>query len=484
MAYSYGIVVADGATSAFIVPFSYIDQADVHVKVDGVQIADNLLSWVSSTIIELPSPPINGGAVRIYRQTPVVTLKTVYSTPAVLDHRDWNRVLTQLLYVTQEAFDLNDATAEALADVTDYVNTAMVAAADSASAAAASQVAAAASAIAAAASASTADAAATTATGAVAAILAQEASSLAAVLAQETSSVNAVTSAETTALASVAASSGAAATSATNADASEALAQEWAVQTTDVAVTGYPGQYSAKHWAEKAADVIAAGVTADTVPFTPGGGLASTNVGDALDELDTEKAPYSADFLVKTANGGLSAERVVTDGSGAGTGFITWDWSVAGVVTAVVGALSVAASHIQDATITFAKMASGAIATAAEFRSYTASKLLTATGLWDAAAVVDLGTVTGTVTIDFSTGMNFKMTTSGNITLANPNNLKSGQSFGIKIAMGGAHTISFGANWKPIGGTAPTWNATNATNNYISGQLADTSIIAYGGGKI
>lgn len=42
-------------------------------------------------------------------------------------------------------------------------------------------------------------------------------------------------------------------------------------------------------------------------------------------------APADADYLVKTANGTLSAERVVTDGTA-----ITFDWSVAGVVKAVL----------------------------------------------------------------------------------------------------------------------------------------------------
>lgn len=36
-------------------------------------------------------------------------------------------------------------------------------------------------------------------------------------------------------------------------------------------------------------------------------------------------APDNADYLVKTANGSLSAERVVTD-----TATITWDWGTAG----------------------------------------------------------------------------------------------------------------------------------------------------------
>lgn len=46
----------------------------------------------------------------------------------------------------------------------------------------------------------------------------------------------------------------------------------------------------------------------------------------------TSGAPASADFLVKTADSGLSAERVVTDGAAAGTA--VWDWTIAGQVSA------------------------------------------------------------------------------------------------------------------------------------------------------
>lgn len=42
-------------------------------------------------------------------------------------------------------------------------------------------------------------------------------------------------------------------------------------------------------------------------------------------------APSDADYLVKTANGGLSAERVVTD-----TATLTWDWATAGQAKANV----------------------------------------------------------------------------------------------------------------------------------------------------
>lgn len=57
----------------------------------------------------------------------------------------------------------------------------------------------------------------------------------------------------------------------------------------------------------------------------------SVTVDEANGRIDIETggggagAPTSADYLVKTANGGLSAERVVTD-----TSTITWDWGTAG----------------------------------------------------------------------------------------------------------------------------------------------------------
>jgi hypothetical protein len=52
-------------------------------------------------------------------------------------------------------------------------------------------------------------------------------------------------------------------------------------------------------------------------------------------------APDDAEYLVRTANGGLSAERVVTD-----TATVAWDWATAGQAKA----------NVPDAAITYAKM--------------------------------------------------------------------------------------------------------------------------------
>lgn len=51
--------------------------------------------------------------------------------------------------------------------------------------------------------------------------------------------------------------------------------------------------------------------TAAEVPFTPAGNVAATDVQSAIVELDNEKAPIGADYLVGTSNAGLSAEIVV-----------------------------------------------------------------------------------------------------------------------------------------------------------------------------
>lgn len=82
-------------------------------------------------------------------------------------------------------------------------------------------------------------------------------------------------------------------------------------------------------------------VHADGVKWNPGSGAGTyAYISGAWTPLSggTTPAPADADYLVKTANATLTAERVVTDGTD-----ITWDWSVAGVVKAAFsGVLSVA----------------------------------------------------------------------------------------------------------------------------------------------
>lgn len=84
---------------------------------------------------------------------------------------------------------------------------------------------------------------------------------------------------------------------------------------------------------------------------------------DLIGPPGTGGAPDNADYLVKTANAGLSAERVVTD-----TTSITWDWATAGQAKAIREALTgdVTAAQNSNATtiannaVTPAKMDDGA----------------------------------------------------------------------------------------------------------------------------
>jgi hypothetical protein len=214
--FSFNITVASGSTPNVAVPFPYQSKADVHVSLNGTLVADASLVWLNGGLIQLPSTPAAGTAVKVYRATKKDGLNTTFSSPAVLDPRDMNGVSTQLLYTTQEAFDLGNVTADELAAITDYVNTAMANTAASASAAATSASGAASSAgtatTQASASAGSASAAATSASGAAA----SAASILGAVTASAASATAAATSA-TNAAASAAAAAASASTATTQA---------------------------------------------------------------------------------------------------------------------------------------------------------------------------------------------------------------------------------------------------------------------------
>jgi hypothetical protein len=112
-------------------------------------------------------------------------------------------------------------------------------------------------------------------------------------------------------------------------------------------------------------------------------------------------------------------------------------------------------------TIAFSKIASAAIATAAEYRTGTATKVLENDLVWSAATTVAL-TDGATVTPDLSAGINFTLTLGGNRTLANPTNQKVGQSGFIRIAQDatGSRTLAYGGNWKFASGTAPVLTTT------------------------
>lgn len=94
-------------------------------------------------------------------------------------------------------------------------------------------------------------------------------------------------------------------------------------------------------------------------------------------------APYDADYLVKTANSGLSAERVVTD-----TTPITWDWGTAGQAKATIAGATTLYGALDALTVTGANVASATTTDigAATGESITITGTTTITGLGTKAA--------------------------------------------------------------------------------------------------
>ena len=101
-----------------------------------------------------------------------------------------------------------------------------------------------------------------------------------------------------------------------------------------------------------------------------------------------------------------------------------------------------------------------------------------------AYTVVDKGTqaVGGTLTLDLSTGSNFKAVFgAGNLTVANPTNVTAGQSGVLSLQQDGvgSRTVTWGGNWKFSGATAPTLTTTASALDLITFiAISPTVIVA------
>lgn len=139
---------------------------------------------------------------------------------------------------------------------------------------------------------------------------------------------------------------------------------------------------------------------------------------------------------------------------------------------------SITTAMLQDGSVTYAKLATAAISSAADFRANTANKLLDANGTWGSAAFVTL-TDAASIAVDMSTGFNFQVTLGGNRTLANPTNTKVGQS-GVIIAIQdgtGGRTLAFDGNYKFANGTAPTISTGANEYNFLFYYVYTSSFI-------
>lgn len=122
--------------------------------------------------------------------------------------------------------------------------------------------------------------------------------------------------------------------------------------------------------------------------------------------------------------------------------------------------------------------------TAVNIISNAAEGVICVNEWWSAAAWVNLGNVSGTVTLDGSVGQRFYGTLIGNVQV-NTTNLKNGQSIQLALMQDatGGHTVAYASNIKFVNGqpTVSTAPSTNALYAKFDGTWTNTFVVCSGG---
>ena len=132
-----------------------------------------------------------------------------------------------------------------------------------------------------------------------------------------------------------------------------------------------------------------------------------------------------------------------------------------------------------DSTITGAKTFTSAT-TFSAITTFTST--VVGNGAQAYSSPVSVAVLTSAVSLDFATGNNFTTILNGNVSIANPVNPQPGQSGIIYVLQDGAgsRTMSFNANWKFEGGTAPTLStAADARDALIYNVVSATDISTF-----
>jgi hypothetical protein len=260
--------------------------------------------------------------------------------------------------------------------------------------------------------------------------------------------------------------------------------------------------------------------TAGQVLTSAGGASSMTwTTPVSLSATQTWTGVNTYDLTAIKLNGGTNGQVLTTDGSGglswttpgaggvtsvgmtvptglsvdtasittSGTFNITWSGQIpaaqmpaftGGDVTTTAGSTN---ATIGAGKVTFAKLASAAIATTAQWRSNTASLVLTTDQVWASGAAVAL-TDAATIAVNFSNGVNFSVTLGASRTLGLPTNMKVGQTGWIQItqpASGGPFTLSYASGWKFPGGIGPTAStAAGAVDLLFYTVLTSSTVLA------
>ncbi len=208
----------------------------------------------------------------------------------------------------------------------------------------------------------------------------------------------------------------------------------------------------------------------DIVTFNGTGGTVIQDSGTKITDL----APGNVDYLVKTANGTLTAERVVTD-----TASITWDWATGGQAKAniVTGTASGVAPSDADFLV--------GTATA----SLSAERVVTNTPsiIWDIstagtakANVVGFGTAT--IPVDFKDSV--AVATTANITLSGEQTIDSILTSGSRVLVKNQTTgsengiyVSAAGAWSRSTDADTSAEVTSGMMTYVEGGTVSGGLI-------
>jgi hypothetical protein len=162
------------------------------------------------------------------------------------------------------------------------------------------------------------------------------------------------------------------------------------------------------------------------------------------------------------ASGANAGDEIASNQSGT-TRKLTISQVRAGLVSSIT-----AGTGLTGGTITSSGTVAADVASDANIRAGTASKLVAAAEIYSAAAPVSLSDG-ATITPDFNSGRVFTVTLAGNRVLANPTNQVAGQAGMIVVSQDGtgSRTLSYGNAWKFPGG-APTLTTTASAVDIIS----------------
>jgi microcystin-dependent protein len=107
MPLSYVQYIADGVTDTFNIPFPYISQTHLFVKINGVDDPD--ITFPTASTVKTSLIPENGVIVEIRRITPNTSRLVDFQDGSLLSEQDMDRSMDQALFVVQETTDGLDA---------------------------------------------------------------------------------------------------------------------------------------------------------------------------------------------------------------------------------------------------------------------------------------------------------------------------------------------------------------------------------------